>query len=53
MFTYDVVITYLGVMHDELRLSATNALDACNQAYKLVLGTKFDVRYEFQARKVA
>lgn len=66
MFTYDIAVFLLGKMIDNLRLSATNALEACNLAEKLMQvkpvpcvigsnGTSKVVEWsglEFQATKV-
>lgn len=66
MFTYDIAVFLLGKMIDNLRLSATNALEACNLAEKLmqvkpvpcVIGSNGTSRVvewsglEFQAKRV-
>lgn len=61
MFTYDIGVYQLGILIDNLRVSATNALEACNLAerqFKLVPCTNGSAKMvqwsglEFQAKKV-
>ena len=49
MFTYDIEITYLGQFVDEVRVSADNALNACEQ---VEIAGEYSTSHELTARRI-